>query len=257
MANVFDMPGMAAGYAKSRPEVHPHIIERARKYLPMPLPVAHALDVGCGAGLFTRALQSIARHAFGIDPSLALVKCASALVPGADFRMGIAESLPVPPRSMDLVAAAGSLNYADLNRFFAEAVRALRVGGALLVYDFSPGRSFRDSNRLDLWFTDFLNRYPMPIGSGHEVSPEILSSSESGLRLCGHEDFEVGLVVDGAFYLEYMMTETNVATAVQSGVPEQSIRAWCADNLEPVFQGVPREVLFRGYFAVLLEGPVP
>ena len=69
MANVFDTPAMAAGYAKSRPEVHPHIIERARKHLPVPLPVAHALDVGCGAGLSTRALQTIARHALGIDPS--------------------------------------------------------------------------------------------------------------------------------------------------------------------------------------------
>ena len=185
-----------------------------------------------------------------------MIKCASALAPGADFRVGIAESLPVPPRSMDLIAAAGSLNYADLNRFLAEAVRVLRVGGALLVYDFSQGRSFRDSNRLDLWFTDFLNRYPMPIGSGHEVSPEILSSSESGLRLCGHEDLEVGLMVDGAFYLNYMMTETNVATAVQSGVPEHSIRAWCANTLEPVFQGSSHEVQFRGYFAVMLEGTV-
>jgi predicted TPR repeat methyltransferase len=123
MGNLFDTPAMAAGYAKSRPEVHPHILERARKLLPMPLPVEHALDVGCGAGLSTRALQVIARHPLGIDPSEAMVKCASALVPAAKFMVGSAESLSVPSRSMDLITAAGSLNYVDLSRFFPEAVR--------------------------------------------------------------------------------------------------------------------------------------
>jgi hypothetical protein len=135
-------------------------------------------------------------------------------------------------------------------------VRVLTLGGALLVYDFSQGRSLRDSASLDSWFAEFLRRYPMPRGSGHEVSPEILSSCDSGLRLSGHEDFEVGLSLNADFYLDYMMTETNVAHAVQNGVPEQTIRAWCADTLAPVFQGVAHEVLFRGYMAVMVPPPL-
>lgn len=253
MANVFDTPAMAAGYAMSRPEVHPHIIERARKHLPMPLPVAQALDVGCGAGLSTRALQSIARHVLGIDPSEAMVKCASGLVPGAEFRVGTAESLPVPSRSVDIITAAGSLNYADLRRFFPEAVRVLAPTGALVVYDFSPGRSFRHSSALDSWFAEFLNRYPVPPNSARVVSPETLRASDSGLQMSGHEHFEVGLALGSDFYLKYIMTETNVAYAIESGVPEEQIRGWCADTLHTVFQGSGHEVLFRGYLAVMLN----
>ena len=33
-------------------------------------------------------------------------------------------------------------------------------GGLLAAYDFSPGRSFADSNRLDTWFETFTSRYP-------------------------------------------------------------------------------------------------
>ena len=67
MDNLFDSPDMAAGYARARPALHPRIIGLAGKYL-QPLPVENALDVGCGAGLSTRALESIARHCHGIDP---------------------------------------------------------------------------------------------------------------------------------------------------------------------------------------------
>ena len=253
MGNVFDTPTMAAGYAKSRPAVHPHIIERTRKYLRVPLPVDHALDVGCGAGLSTRALQLIARQCLGVDPSEAMVKCASALTPTATFLVGKAEALPVPSHSMNIITAAGSLNYADLSLFFPEAVRGLAPNGVLVVYDFSQGRNFRKSPSLDTWFSEFLGRYPMPLDSGHEVSPESLSSCNSGLRLSGHEDFEVGLKLNPDFYLDYVMTETNVSNAVQNGVPEQEIRAWCADTLAPVFQGSPHEVLFRGYIAVMVN----
>ncbi|MBI4876759.1 MAG: SAM-dependent methyltransferase, partial [Acidobacteria bacterium] len=51
MLNPFATPAMAAGYARSRLEI-------AR-------PLDRALDVGCGAGLSTRPLLSIARHCIG------------------------------------------------------------------------------------------------------------------------------------------------------------------------------------------------
>jgi predicted TPR repeat methyltransferase len=38
--------------------------------------------------------------------------------------------------SLDLIAAAGSLNYVALDRFFPEAARILAPNGLLLAYDF-------------------------------------------------------------------------------------------------------------------------
>ena len=88
---------------------------------------------------------------------------------------GAAEAIPVHAGSIDLITAAGSLNYADLDLFFLEAARVLRADGRLLVYDFEPGRSFRDSTALDDWFRAFIARYPWPPHEGRELNPEILS----------------------------------------------------------------------------------
>jgi len=52
---------------------------------------------------------------------------------------------------VNLITAAGSLDYGDLSRHFPEAVRVLVPGGVLLVCDFSQGRSLRGSPRLDTW----------------------------------------------------------------------------------------------------------
>jgi SAM-dependent methyltransferase len=219
----------------------------------MPLPVAQALDVGCGAGLSTKALQPMARECLGIDPSPVMIQCASALVPGATFKLGAAEKLPVPSRSMDLISAAGSLNYADLSLFFPEVARVLVPKGVLLVYDFSQGRSFRDSPILDRWFSKFLSRYPMPVGSGRPLSPEILASLDSELRMDGQEDFEIGLVMAPGSYVDYVMTETNIAHAIGNRMPVEQIRDWCTETLATVFEGKPREVLFRGYLACMIN----
>jgi hypothetical protein len=47
------------------------------------------------------------------------------------------------------------------------------------------------------------------------------------------------------------MSETNVSASVRSGASEDEIRAWCRQTLVPVFGGVAREVVFRGYVAYM------
>jgi SAM-dependent methyltransferase len=250
--DLYNTAGMAAGYANSRPAVHPRIIEMVRQRLRLTRRLNRALDVGCGAGLSTRPLERIARHCIGVDPSEAMLGWSAAVAPNACFAVGAAEALPVRSHSIDLITAAGSLNYADLSLFFPEAVRALAPEGVLVIYDFSEGRNFRGPASLDAWYSEFLRRYPRPSGSGREISPESLGTPGSGFRLSGHEYFEIGLRLNPDFYLDYVMTETNVAQAVGSGIAEQEIRAWCAGTLAPVFQGEAREVLFRGYAAWLV-----
>ena len=70
-----------------------------------------------------------------------------------------------------------------------------------------------------------------------------------GLEPAGHEYFEAAVPLDPGFYLDYVMTETNVAHAIRNGSPEGEIREWCAAGLRPVFTGLRREVMFDGYIA--------
>ena len=73
----------------------------------------------------------------------------------------------------------------------------------------------------------------------------------TGFRLRTQEYFEIGITLTPAFYLDYVMTETNVAMAVRGGVAHSEIKSWCAETLTPVWAGVEREVVFRGYYACL------
>jgi hypothetical protein len=120
-----------------------------------------------------------------------------------------------------------------------------------VVYDFGPGRTFRASGGLDEWFEEFSTRYPSPPHEARELSPAILARVTSGFALHRHREFEIAIPMTPSFYVDYMLTETNVAAAVRRGTPHDEIRSWCAASLAPLWNGAEREVLFRGYFACL------
>jgi SAM-dependent methyltransferase len=244
---------MAAGYANFRPPVHRRIIELAHARLQPHERFRRALDVGCGAGISTKALEGFADHCIGIEPAEPMLQWSAGLAPKADFAVGTAEQIPIGAHSVDLITAAGSLNYANLDLFFPEARRVLTSTGVLIVYDFQAGRTFRDSNSLDDWFANFISRYPWPPNEARTISPQILIQLDSGFRMQSHEWFQIPITLRPEFYLEYMMTETNVAFALRNGVPAQEIRSWCADTLRPVWDGGNhRDVVFNGYFACMM-----
>ena len=235
MAALFSSASMALGYARSRPPLHERIVALAG--LPR---CSRALDIGCGSGLSTRALAGTATTSIGIEPVEAMVKVAPQVAPGASFVHGRAEALPFAARTFDLLTAAGSLNYVDLDLFFLEARRVLAKNGLLFVYDFSQPRD--DS------FSQFTTRYPPPPGHARKLDPDILAALPSGFRLTRSQSFEIPLPMSPAAYIDYAMTETNVAHAIAQGTPEAEIRRWCTDSLHTT----PRDVLFPGYFAVLV-----
>ena len=156
---------------------------------------------------------------------------------------------------IDLISAAGALNYAPLEEFFSEARRVLTADGMVLVYDFSPGRAFPDSPALEEWFSEFERRYPWPVSEALVLDPAYLAECDSRFAVTAHEKFEIGLPLTFEFYTDYVLTETNVAAAIRGGTAEGEGRGWCADSLRDVFQAPEREVLFRGYFACMQMTP--
>ena len=187
-----------------------------------------------------------------------MLRWTESVAPGASFAVGRAEALPFAAHSFDLLTAAGSLNYvSDLDAFFAEAARVLTPGGRLVVYDFNPGRSFGGSDALDRWFEAFSTAYPWPASEARPLDPDVLAGIAPTVGREAHENFRLPLTLTPEFYLNYMLTETNVAFAQRRGVPFEQIRAWCSETLAPVWQGSAREVVFSGYWTRMAVRSVP
>jgi len=253
MSNPFGDADMAAGYAASRPPVHPRVIALLSEWIEA-RPVRVAVDVGCGAGLSTRPLLNLARTCIGFDPAETMVHAARRVVPQATFLAAGGEAMPLARGSVDLLAAAGSLNYArDLDAVWDEALRVLTPDGIFAIYDFSAARSFadRDDEALDVWFDAFVQRYPKPVSQAIPLSPAILADRADGFDVTRGEAFELALELTPEFYVAYMLTETSVQQATRAGTPLEAVRDWCTTTLVPVFGGRPRSVLFRGYLATL------
>lgn len=93
-----------------------------------------ALDIGCGEGRFCRMMQTRGIHTTGIDPTSELIAHARRLDPRGDYRVGIAETLPLDDHSFDLAVAYLSLiDIPDLRAALAEAHRVLLPGGTFLI----------------------------------------------------------------------------------------------------------------------------
>lgn len=256
--NLFALEDMADGYALWRPPVHPLILRECQAALGQSGPVGRALDIGCGSGLSTRALAPYADRVTGIEPGFSmLLRAASAAQAGAApvprFAAAEAEHLPFPASTFELITAAGSLNYCEPRLAFPELLRVLRPGGILVVYDFFPGRRMQGSSALGDWYSAFLERYPQPPDHALTLDPERLAALAAGFGRGPHARFEAALPMDLPSYLNYVLTETNVARALQHGESLANIREWCGQTLGPVFMDGSRKVLFEGYWASFLN----
>ncbi|ADZ69733.1 ArsR/SmtB family transcription factor [Polymorphum gilvum] len=102
------------------------------------------LDLGTGTGRLLELFSDKYASALGIDASHDMLAVARANLArlgltNAQVRHGDIYALNVPPRSFDVVAIHQVLHFLDdPARALAEAARALRPGGRLLIVDFAP-----------------------------------------------------------------------------------------------------------------------
>lgn len=99
------------------------------------------LDVGCGTGYLLRTLARhfpAAEQLAGIDAAPNMIETSRRLTDDArvGFAVGIAEQLPYPDASMDLVVSSTSFDHwSDQSAGLRECARVLRPGGRLVLVD--------------------------------------------------------------------------------------------------------------------------
>jgi len=121
-------------------------IERAMLTLLNPDEVGELLDIGTGTGRMLIVYGDQATRAVGIDLSremlsVARVNLERAGLRNCQVRLGDMYQLPVANESFDSITIHQVLHYAESPAdVIAEAARALRPGGRLIVADFVPHR---------------------------------------------------------------------------------------------------------------------
>jgi ubiquinone/menaquinone biosynthesis C-methylase UbiE len=93
------------------------------------------LDVACGTGILAR--EAVLRigstgSVVGLDPNPGMLAVAEQLAPTVEWRQGMAESLPFPDQSFDLVVCQfGLMFFTDRRQALREMLRILTPGGRL------------------------------------------------------------------------------------------------------------------------------
>ena len=103
------------------------------------------LDLGCGTGFHLPRFAATARTVVGVEPHpdlVALARRRTRALPTVSVLQGLAESLPLPDASVDVVHARWAYFFGPgCEPGLAELDRVVRRGGTALVVDNDPTRS--------------------------------------------------------------------------------------------------------------------
>ncbi len=123
---------VAGHYAAYRPPLHQLILNRALSGMER---FSDGLDIGCGTGRSSVALAEFCRRVYAVDPSQSMLDAA---IPhdAITYLRGCGENTPLPDHSIDIVAFAGSLFYADADATVREINRICRPNAWIVLYYF-------------------------------------------------------------------------------------------------------------------------
>ena len=111
-----------------------------------------ALDIGCGPGVYTRALLDRGWRVWGVDLSRRVLQVARTEAAGSDaaaFAVGQTTRLPVADARVDAVICIGVMAYVESEqRTLEEIARVLRPGGCAVVQIANAWAPIRAEQRL-------------------------------------------------------------------------------------------------------------
>jgi ubiquinone/menaquinone biosynthesis C-methylase UbiE len=242
VSNFFAHASAAERYAKARPYFHPLVIERIRAHLKLTQPVHRALDVACGTGQSSRALQAIAERVTGTDLSREMLEFAKQ-IPGIEFLESPAEQLPFEPETFDLITVGMAFHWFDQTRFLLEVNRILKPDGWLILYNNFFGSQMIGNPAFRRWADSFYANYPTPARVETSTNPVFFSSH--GFQLDPLEEVENHVSFTPDELAAYMTTQSNFIAKVEQGTESlEDIHTRIVEAVTPMFAGAQAEFLF-------------
>ena len=138
--NTEGFTGKAQSYAAARPGYPAEAIDYIRSLVPT---MAVLADIGAGTGKFTELIAQYGYEIFAIEPNADMRKeLTISLTPFSNVIIidSIAEAIPLPNHSVDIIICAQSLGWLDLNAFREECHRIGKPGAIVIsLYNKTPG----------------------------------------------------------------------------------------------------------------------
>ncbi len=120
-------------YDRARPS-YPEPLFDALAERVRPLTGARVVEVGAGTGIATRALLGRGARVLALDIGTEMLRRLLRRTPGAHAALADGHALPLPDAAVDLVCYAQAWHWMRTPEAATEAVRVLRVGGALCLW---------------------------------------------------------------------------------------------------------------------------
>ncbi len=253
VVNHFDSPEAARRYAAHRPRAQSTVLALLESVVGAALPVARALDVGCGPGHSTVALLPYAHRIVGLDASSAML-AEAAPHPQIEYRKGHAEALPFRSGDFDLLTVSSAYHWFDHDRFLTEAARVLRDDGWLVLYKAAAlGRPLDPA--LAQWRREvFKPRFPRVARNSEPLSAG--SAATFGFLECAREERITTRRHSLGAHLDNLFTHSRVLrTLGETGESADETRAWLQRELAPFFPDGTAEFAHEVRFHVLRRQP--
>lgn len=101
------------------------------------------LDIGCGTGNYTRALNQKGLNFVGVDPSTEMLKKANINSDKIQWKTGNSEHIPFENEIFEGVLASLTIHHwADLEKSFTELNRVLKPSGKFVIFTSTPEQTF-------------------------------------------------------------------------------------------------------------------
>jgi ubiquinone/menaquinone biosynthesis C-methylase UbiE len=120
-------------YRRSRPPYPPNLWQRVRA-TGLVSPGRRALDLGAGTGQATGPLLAEGMDVVAVEPGRQLAATLAETHPDAELLISRAEDLDLAESAFDLVVAATSIHWMNLEVLLPKIDRWLKPGGRLLVW---------------------------------------------------------------------------------------------------------------------------
>ncbi|HWS52239.1 MAG TPA: class I SAM-dependent methyltransferase [Microbacterium sp.] len=133
MPDPMHFEAQASNYQQSRPPYPPELWATLRER-GLLHPGTRALDIGAGTGQATGPMLAAGLHVTAVEPGARLAALLAEAFPAAEVIVGRAEDLELRAASFDLVVAATSIHWMDLDILLPKIARLLKPTGRLLVW---------------------------------------------------------------------------------------------------------------------------